>query len=368
MVEKSQILVKSTLNAAINTLSIKSLSNDDDDNNEDDNEDIDEDIDEEIDTENNDNSQLTVYTSNEITISESYSEVMPMSHNQFDNPKAIVLIDILSGYTFRQNSEFHKQALTEAPIYCREHYLDITRSNGDNTLVNSDRIYAKKLVNYYVNKSLWNRPEEKAHHINCDLKEFYGHIKSVAKKQGVRLYQYEQWPDILFGQIYGGTKTSNGFFTIKTQAFKPEKYNIEDGYNPGDKPNIKIPLTAFCDACGKVYKQNYPAALIKCFPNGALLTGASQTGSSTCIERWGDCTIPVQHKSRLSVNRNIPNNIGCHVGTVKPELVKSLSKLNNLCTDGIISIFCSQTGLVRLEVDIGVIGDKIIHLIDAAEE
>jgi hypothetical protein len=310
----------------------------------------------------NEENKLVLYGSN---TEEPYNKMVSLSHNQFDNAELLFLSDTLSGYILRQNYEFCKQALTEAPMSCSEDYISITRSNGDNTLVNSDKIYAKKLVNYYVNKSLWNCPEERSHHINYDLKEFYGHIKSVAKKQGIRLYQYKQWPDTLFGQIYGGSKTSHGHFSIKTQKFNLVKYNIEDGYTPGDKPNVKIPLAAFCGACSEVYKHNYPNALIKCFPKGAILMGISQTGSSLCVEEWGDCSIIAPIKSRLSVNKVNPAKQGFFVATVKPDLVKSISKLNNLCVDGIISVFSVQNGLIRLEIDIGVIGEKVIHLIDS---
>ena len=297
--------------------------------------------------------------------------LMPQDHTpMYNHPSLhiVVMANFNDGYTLRQQFEFYKCALTCTPMFFTEEGINITRGNGGGngpTLIVSTKMRAKHLFDYSVDTTRWNWPENKCHVVNVNLADFHQNIKSVAMKEGVRMFQYAEYPQILIIQPYGGNKNSAGHITVRTEKFENLTYDIDDGSTSSDKPNVKVPLPLFCTACANVARVKYPFALLKVYPRGAHLLGGTETGSSSRNSHWGDCTGIVESKSRLAVRGKAQTPI-VYTTKIPPAVVKALVKIANFNKGGLVEIYGNGDCVVRIETPIGHYGLATIHLIEPA--
>lgn len=270
----------------------------------------------------------------------------------YRNPKfkIVVLVDFHDAYTLRQQFEFYKCALTCTPLFFQESGLRILRGNGTKTLVVSTIMRKRDLIKYYINKDIWNCPDGKCHIINVDLQEFYDQIRSITRKECIRIYQYAEFPNLLICQPYGGNKNARGHFVVKIQKYEDLVYKIEDPVKDNMNPNITVPLAEFCSSCSNLERVKYPHAILKVYSQGAHILAGNEIGSSSRTNHWGLCT-----GDYFSVK--IPITV-----------VKAMTKMRNFNQSGIVRIYGAIDGLVRIEVAVGCYGEVICYLVDPVDE
>lgn len=276
----------------------------------------------------------------------------------------VVYADFCDGYALRQQFEFFRQTITVAPMFFGPNGISITRGNCDDTLVTSTMINGRDLVDYRVDESKFNFVKGGVHVVNINLPEFHGHLKALAKQESLRIFQYVEEPGIVRYQSYGGKKNSDGSVHIKTEPFAYIEYKNEEANLSTDLPNVKVPLGAFCNACGNVARSKYPHAIIKCYPRGAHIQSGNETGSSVSNAHWGDCSGEPLKKSRLQIRGQVPI---CYTTKVPLNVIKGLTKMANFSNNGIVSIFCTSDGLVRLETSLGGFGRSTTYLWEKAQ-
>lgn len=282
-------------------------------------------------------------------------------------PQAMTIIakvDFPDGYTVKQLLEYLKHAVTCTPLCFTRTGITIERDNdcdGVQTLISKAKFHADQLIDYFVHPEKCNDPTNGRHFINVDMTTLHGHVKPLTQKDGIRLIQYEEYPDHLALQPYGGTKTDGNQIFIKTEEFTNKDYDIDDGVTSEDMPNAKPLLSAFCTACKNMSQAKFANATLYVYAEGAHLIGKNATGSSSRDTKWGKCSVP-ERKSRFKVV-NAPGPTVYTVNIPKDE-IKCLTKMLHFNKSGVVQIYCKTNGMVRLKTMLGVCGEMTIHLLD----
>jgi hypothetical protein len=279
----------------------------------------------------------------------------------------VFFIDFHDGYAFRQIMEFLKLTVTSVPMYFTENGISILQGNGDGSLVVNINIKGHELLTYHFNSSIANHAKEaEPYHVVCfNVSKFRDTIKSTARKEGIRIFQYANNP-IVHIQVYGGNKNGEGGTSIETQNYTPMQYDLSGFDQSIYAPNCRSPLSEFCNSCGQFGKvKSTKYTNFACYPKGVKVTACSETGVISMFKKWGECEDsksahswmtksggggiasllpkPEEHKSSKSKALNVKIPI---------DTVKALSKLSNLTNNGIIRIYCETEKIIRFMVSV----------------
>lgn len=306
------------------------------------------------------------------SVTESGVDEMHFSASLPDNSKDLVFfIDFHDGYAFRQIMEFLKLTVTSIPMYFSENGISILQGNGDGSLVVSINIKGHELLTYHFNKSLANMKKtnknDAVSHLVCfNVSKFRDTIKSTARKEGIRIFQYAN-DSVVHIQVYGGNKNGEGGTSIETQHYNPIHYEMSGFEQSIFLPNCKSPLSEFCNSCGqfgKVKSTKYTNFI--CYDKGVKVTACSETGVISMFKKWGECED--EHASHLRIPGS--NKVIFPSGSDKKrhyrvkvpiEVIKALSKLSNLTNNGIMRIYCETDQIVRFMVSISYYAELIIY-------
>lgn len=290
-----------------------------------------------------------------------------------NSSELIFFIDFHDGYAFRQIMEFLKLTVMSVPMYFSEQGISILQGNGDGSLVVSINIKGHELLTYHFNKELANIPvtEENKHpyHLVCfNVSKFRDTIKSTARKEGIRMYQYAG-DSIVHIQVYGGNKNGEGGTSIETQNHNPIHYELSGFEQSIYQPNCKSPLSEFCNACGQFNKvKSTKYTNFTCYKKGVKVTAWSETGVISMFKKWGECEDtkenilkvpggPTIHTSDMSNEKN-KNSFNVKIPI---EIIKALSKLSNLTNNGIIRVYCEADKIIRFMVSISYYAELVIY-------
>jgi hypothetical protein len=296
------------------------------------------------------------------------------SHTSVKNSSELIFfIDFHDGYAFRQIMEFLKLTVMTVPIYFSEQGINILQGNGDGSLVVNINIKGHELLTYHFNKDLVNIPvsekNEHPYHLICfNVSKFRDTIKSTARKEGIRMYQYAG-ESIVHIQVYGGNKNGEGGTSIETQTHNPIHYELSGFTQSIYQPNCKSPLSEFCNACGQFNKvKSTKYTNFTCYNKGVKVTAWSETGVISMFKKWGECDDNADATFKVPGGPTIrssdtSNKIKAKSHNVKIpiEIIKALSKLSNLTNNGIIRIYCETDNLIRFMVSISYYAELVIY-------
>jgi hypothetical protein len=312
--------------------------------------------------------------------SDSESDFHYDSHPVYQPPETlknsselIFFIDFHDGYAFRQIMEFLKLTVMSVPMYFSEQGISILQGNGDGSLVVSINIKGHELLTYHFNKELANIPVTDAnkhpYHLVCfNVSKFRDTIKSTARKEGIRMYQYAG-DSIVHIQVYGGNKNGEGGTSIETQNHSAIHYELSGFEQSIYQPNCKSPLSEFCNACGQFNKvKSTKYTNFTCYKKGVKVTAWSETGVISMFKKWGECEDnkenvlkvpggPTIHTSDM-LSKNNKNSFNVKIPI---EIIKALSKLSNLTNNGIIRIYCEADNIIRFMVSISYYAELVIY-------
>jgi len=286
------------------------------------------------------------------------------------NKKDLVFyIDFHDGYAFRQLMEFLKLTVTSIPMYFSENGISILQGNGNGSVVVNINIKGHELLTYYFNKELANTKEEDdIYHLVCfNVSKFRDTIKSTARKEGIRIFQYANDTTVHI-QVYGGNKNGEGGTSIETQTYTPTQYEMSGFEQSIYQPNCKSPLSEFCNSCGqfgKVKSARYTNFI--CYEKGIKVTAYSETGVISMFKKWGECkdedntpVVTAKNKVVYSVKKtkSLENIYNVKIPI---DVIKALSKLSNLTNNGIMRIYCEADDIIRFMVSISYYAELIIY-------
>jgi hypothetical protein len=307
---------------------------------------------------------------NESYVSTEYISSPPPVVKNADN--LVFFIDFHDGYAFRQIMEFLKLTVTSVPMYFSENGISILQGNGDGSLVVSINIKGHELLTYHFNKELISDEsvDENGtpYHLVCfNVSKFRDTIKSTARKEGIRIFQYVNDP-IVHIQVYGGNKNGEGGTSIETQSYTPIHYELSGFEQSIYQPNCKSPLSEFCNSCGqfgKVKRTKYTN--FACYKKGVKVTACSETGVISMFKKWGECEEEDQHvrvpggPRVLFTESTINSKSPCFNVKIPIEVIKALSKLSNLTNNGIIRIYCETDSIIRFMVSISYYAELVVY-------
>lgn len=299
-----------------------------------------------------------------------YIETPPPSFAVGRRKDLIFYIDFHDGYAFRQIMEFLKLTVISVPMYFNENGISILQGNGDGSLIVSINIKGHELLTYYFNSDLANFPakteDSEAYHIvSFNVSKFRDTIKSTARKEGIRIFQYYGDPTVHI-QVYGGNKNGEGGTSIETQTYNPLTYDLSGFEQSVFAPNCRSPLSEFCNSCGhfgKVKSTKYTN--FTCYRGGVKVTACSETGVISMFKKWGECEDDSEHPfrttgPRLKLSDTSKDKVAYNV-KIPIEIVKALSKLSNLTNNGIIRIYCEEDKIIRFMVSVSYYAELVIY-------
>jgi hypothetical protein len=283
--------------------------------------------------------------------------------------KLIFCIQFMDGYTFRQLYEFFKMTLTTAPMFLSPDGITILRGNGNASLVANTQIRGHQLIRYEFHPQYANYrdagSQRAIHVVNCPLVKFRENIKGIARKEGIRMFQYVGDPSVYI-QVYGGNKNAEGHVTVKTEVYEHIEYQLGEYTQHVTSPNCKIPLVEFCTACNNIGKiRGCTNAKIICYPNGVSIVACSETGVTDRHNRWGDCNEDIQNNHtgpRLLIKGNPVSRSKPYSVKVSIDVIKALGKLTNLTNNGILRVYSECDGLVRFIISISYYAEMTLFL------
>jgi len=296
-----------------------------------------------------------------------FSEQVYVPKNKKD---LVFYIDFHDGYAFRQIMEFLKLTVTSIPMYFSENGISILQGNGNGSIVVNINIKGHELLTYYFNKNLANTNEDnEIYHLVCfNVSKFRDTIKSTARKEGIRIFQYANESTVHI-QVYGGNKNGEGGTSIETQTYTPIQYEMSGFEQSIFQPNCKSPLSEFCNSCGhfgKVKSTKYTNFI--CYEKGVKVTAHSETGVISMFKKWGECKddedtpsiMPGKAKVKYLTKKT---KLDDKTYTVKIpiDIIKALSKLSNLTNNGIMRIYCETNDIIRFMVSISYYAELIIY-------
>lgn len=295
------------------------------------------------------------------------AEEEPIRHHK----ELVFFIDFHDGYAFRQIMEFLKLTVTSVPMYFSENGISILQGNGDGSLIVNINIKGPELLTYYFNKDLANMqntegPDMPSYHMVCfNVSKFRDTIKSTARKEGIRIFQYKD-ESLVHIQVYGGNKNGEGGTAIEVQPYTPVHYELSGFEQSTFNPNCRSPLSEFCNSCGhfgKVKSTKYTN--FACYPKGIKVTAVSETGAISMFKKWGECENNDSMKipgggPRININDTRSKNSHFNV-KIPIEFIKALSKLSNLTNNGIMRVCCETDNIIRFIVSISYYAELTIY-------
>lgn len=222
------------------------------------------------------------------------------------------LIDYLKKTSLKAIFEFCKDG-----IECLHHHSDGT------SMFNHVQIEGHELLNYEF------KHKEEVLRIGVDLKELHRLIKKIGKKDGLRIWKKEGEHPLYIQITGGGHKSSkDGFSVILPQFVSESEIAIPPEYaTPEDKSNCKIAAQAFSQTCDGVSNSKSGAVRIRVSESELILDNIGSGSISGRVDKF----------SMKPGNPEESYELFCELHTIK-----SLVKLANLSSNGIIKVYTEE--------------------------
>lgn len=269
------------------------------------------------------------------------------------------------GYSFRNMIEF----------------LKVTSARG-NFVISHDKIaYEQSDIStntYIINQVVINTSEltkyefdsKEQFFIGVNIEDIRTVSKTIGKKDSIKLYKVFSDP-FLYIQIISnnsrGTDREN-MNVIRPQSNDVYQFKCVQYSNDERNPNCKIMASEFAKVCTSMSSLKCDYVTIYGLPCGIVFQGGTPGRTSERIEKFGvvDGFIPSSCDSISIDQLEIPScprpklNIKYDKSNVQPvkikvkiSIIKSLSKLNNLSTNGTIKLFIEQDKPLKILCPIG---------------
>lgn len=290
--------------------------------------------------------------------------------NQFDesvDQESRFCAKIVDGHTFRNLIEYFRGTNLHGNFRFNRAGIYYEQGNAGGDLVNQLQIFGSELIEYEYE----SRDEEIV--IGATIADLRTITKPISKKDGIHIYKKPN-DSFLYVEMLCDSERSgdNGnVATVRPNNIKIVEYTLpefNDLY-----PNCKIRAAKFSKSCNSV-------SSIKCShinmigtSSGLIIKSVMENGIVGRVEHLGNTSDfnSLYSNGELILNNDInlrivddeedeygfkPTYITC-----KSSTIKSLSKLNNLCSKGLIKIYSNGKNL-KLSCNIGNYGILNIYI------
>lgn len=292
-----------------------------------------------------------------------------MLKSTVDNSNMIFCIEFSTGYIFRQFVEFSKRVSKELPLAISRKGISTAYCSSSRQMIVNAVIRSEDLTKFYINKNKVNIPSDEkfiqnewTHIINVDAIELFEHVRTVAKKDGIRIMQKINKPEILQIQIYGN-KTDGGISNIRLKKYTPISYNINEvNRRPTTCPNVTIQLSKFCNCLLGLVKARYVKINMKIYGEGVVIVGTSSSETASRGSTFGNISSSGEINQQSSSSSNPQQQY--HQLSLSSQTVSALTKMINFNNEGVVRVYSSSNGFARIESHLGCFGVVRVYLID----
>lgn len=263
-----------------------------------------------------------------------------------------------SCHVIRQLLEYLNPTMTVLPIYFSAKEIKMLCANETKTLFFHGIIGTHNLTDYYLHPSFkrdlpneidkeGNEVEvpDEEHVVQVEVSKLLKSIKDLPRKGTFVISQYFSQPDDIALTVFD-TQSMQNFVRVLSSRIDDVEFG-ERNPLPSNKPNKTILLSKFAHIAGAAAKSSARNSYIRCYPTGMDIVGTSSDKIIASHVGWGDYEDENKRICEIKVGVNI---------------MKSMAKLSNLCSEGIIRVYCNDPSYMRLEIPISVLGEAYIYI------
>ncbi len=296
-----------------------------------------------------------------------------------DSDTSLIVV-FYDGYTFRNLIEYIRTINTEGYFEFGKEYIHYMQHNSTNTILNQIEIDTTELIEYEfhskINKFI----------IGFKIETIRNITRSIGKKDSLRIYKVPRDNRIYF-QIIGQSSKMGNQDNIKyitpLQVNHIIQYDVPKYERDERNPNCKVKSSIFTKMCTGMITFKCTSMTVKGYDNGLLFFGNAGPGKlNGSVSRFGQiddnvnkfenlstCNIdfdlikPPKKCAKLKIHSS--NNI--NVINIPVQIIKSLSKLNNLSYSGFIKFIIEGDNPLKLITNIGSYGKLRIYIREALQ-
>lgn len=286
-----------------------------------------------------------------------------------------VRAEFADSYSFRNTVEYIRVNNSAGAFRFYEDRIIYEQANSKQTLLNQFIIYANELTDYEFNS------KSGIIVLNVNLAELRQRTKTIGKKDRLAIYKMPQDKN-MYLEIYSQNSSNMGehpnIHCIETMPPAFAEYNIHE-YDRQKRPLCTIHQGDFAKCCSSFIAVKCSHVIAHGYPRGIVFEGKKQTGETTSCKKFGKCKTDISAPSPASdklIVRRIPNATPAKLVfnderidyiIIPSEIIKSLSKLNNLSTNGTIKIYFEENSPLCLICNIGTYGELTVHILQTKE-
>jgi len=276
----------------------------------------------------------------------------------------LIDMEFLEAYSFRGLLNYLKQITKTGNFFFKKDGITFRETNSTGVVLVSFKINPQELSIYQYKVVDSEGKEVEELKVGMNLNEMAKKCKGIQKKDGLGI------------KIYGGGDNKIHLFfnraKVESTSHSPKAFvDIEEtnyiNYtepkysltNPSFKPSIAA-FTKMCSTIGNCNRGSY--STFECFEKGIIINGRSPNGSLSSQEKLGEPEGDKIHGGRGIVIKT-PNPIWFSL-EVACEILKSMSKFNNLTFSPIIKFYIEKNLPLKLEISVGTYGNLVIFLRD----
>lgn len=277
-----------------------------------------------------------------------------------DDKNLLFIAELSDGYSFRNLVEYLKTTNSRGNFIFREDGIHYSQSDSSNKVLNIVDIRACDLSYYRFFSA---KPEIV---IGINIPNFRTITKSIGKKDGARIYMYQNDPLLYIRILNQNTKmlNKNNVNIIRPQSVERAVYVVGEYKNPETSPNCTVPSIDFSKMCSAMNALRCSSVILQGYPKGVVFQAVLEGELIGRVDRFGDCNTDemVPNFTSTPVSDEFTKlQIGVELSTIK-----ALTKLNNLSTNGTIKIYMEPDLPIKIICNIGTYGRLTIHLDDSS--
>lgn len=271
-------------------------------------------------------------------------EVNP-EYTEFDS-EYLFKAEFASCHVFRTILECLNTTMSTLPIYFGKDEISIVCVNGFKTMFFQGIIETCNLTDYYLSPIVTKEDDSAVHIIHVDVGRLLKSVKDLPRKGLFQISQSIKDPEnIMLTILVDGQSTSSSFRLLPVRDEDSHISFQEADPMKSAYPNKTVLLSKFTQVASSAGKSTSKSSYLRCYPNGVDIAGMSSDKGSQTYTPWGECDVDPICEIKVGV-----------------EIMKSMAKLSNLCTEGIIRFYCNDPGYIRLEIPLSILGIAYIYI------
>lgn len=289
---------------------------------------------------------------------------MPLPGSAQRDPNAqqlLMLAEFSDGYSLRNLIEYLKASNTTTGrlIFARDR-ISFVRSNHQATVLNEVVFRTYDLPRYYYNS------EEPTIVFGANMTNIRPITRSIGKKDSARLFM-QKGDSRLYIQILSQNAKAlsrENVNVIVSQNVDPEGYDLEEYVRSVDRPNCSVPCHDFTKMCGAMNSLKCSYVTAQGFENGMTFIGMIEGNIFGRVDRFGECGTGLTDMPLLNAAPGESSSAGGAQPSIRISIsiIKALSKINNLTSNGNIRMYFEQDRPLKLVCNVGTYGQLDIYL------